>query len=382
GYNPVDATYYMIARLLPIVAALALVAVRRHWRTLLPVCALLAYCTLMHAATHAEGRLSDPLQPFLLILIAGAASPLWKFIPQPTISFESAAPRAAPTALPAPHTQAAPTAAARATIQDALFLSLTLVLSFGLYLLRLGFYSDDWSFLGYLHTSADQLLPGLFNAINGPQVQMRPLQVLYFASLYKLFGLNPLGYHVVNGSILVVGVLMFYLALRELDLPRPLALAVPLVYALLPHYATVRFWIAANQVNLSLALYFLSLYADLRTVRAGPRSFWGWKALSLFSLVSSGLAYEVALPLFVLNSALVWFHARRLGGAATLKRWGRAAQAGLLASNVLTVGLIMLFKLKTTIRIGGQTSFVSYMYWIARRALSLNYDQYDYGFNL
>ncbi|MGH2521103.1 MAG: hypothetical protein ACRDH2_01255, partial [Anaerolineales bacterium] len=63
-------------------------------------------------------------------------------------------------------------------------------------------------------------------------------------------------------------------------------------------------------------------------------------------------------------------------------RWGRAAQAGLLASNVLTVGLIMLFKLKTTIRIGGQTSFVSYMDWIARRALSLNYDQYDYGFNL
>jgi hypothetical protein len=39
---------------------------------LLPAYAVLAYCTLLHAATHAEARLSDPLQPLLLILIAGA----------------------------------------------------------------------------------------------------------------------------------------------------------------------------------------------------------------------------------------------------------------------------------------------------------------------
>jgi len=62
----------MIARALPIAALLAGVVLWRRWRALLPIYALLAYYTLLHAATHAEARLSEPLQPFLLILIAGA----------------------------------------------------------------------------------------------------------------------------------------------------------------------------------------------------------------------------------------------------------------------------------------------------------------------
>jgi hypothetical protein len=33
---------------------------------------LLVYFTLLHAVGHAEARLSEPLQPFLLVLISGA----------------------------------------------------------------------------------------------------------------------------------------------------------------------------------------------------------------------------------------------------------------------------------------------------------------------
>jgi hypothetical protein len=64
---------------------------------------------------------------------------------------------------------------------------------------------------------------------------------LTFAALDRLFGLNPLGYHIVNAFLLVAVAWLFYLVLRELRLPRLLCVALPLVYSTLPHYATNRF---------------------------------------------------------------------------------------------------------------------------------------------
>ena len=66
------AALFMPGLLLPVVALAAMLLLRRRWRELLPIHALLVYCTLVHAATHAEARLSEPLQPFLLLLVAGA----------------------------------------------------------------------------------------------------------------------------------------------------------------------------------------------------------------------------------------------------------------------------------------------------------------------
>ena len=47
-----------------------------------------------------------------------------------------------------------------------------------------------------------------------------------------------------------------------------------------------------------MALYFLSLYADLRVLRSREFVLWVWKLLSIVSLLASILAYEVTLPLF------------------------------------------------------------------------------------
>ena len=44
---------------------------------------------------------------------------------------------------------------------DVLFLTSVVALSVGLYVHRLGFYYDDWSILGYLHTAPDQSFFGL-----------------------------------------------------------------------------------------------------------------------------------------------------------------------------------------------------------------------------
>jgi 4-amino-4-deoxy-L-arabinose transferase-like glycosyltransferase len=72
GFDRRDAVGTMAARLLPLLALLAIVVLWRRRRALLPVYAVLIYATLLAAATHAEARLSEPLQPVLVILVAGA----------------------------------------------------------------------------------------------------------------------------------------------------------------------------------------------------------------------------------------------------------------------------------------------------------------------
>jgi hypothetical protein len=269
------------------------------------------------------------------------------------------------------------------TGQDCLFLSLVVLLSLVLYVRSLGFYSDDWSFLGYFRISADQSLPGLFRYMLSPQVQMRPVQVLYLSGLYWLFGFHPLGYHLVNTAVLVVIPLLFYVALRELGQPRIVALAVPIVYVLLPHYSTDRFWIAAIQANLSMALYFLSLYSDARAVRSRTASFWSWKLLGLLSLLGSTLAYEVALPLFLLNLLVVWSRGRQQDGSATTLPGGPPRVFVLMGSNLVALFAVLLFKRFSTIRIGDNSiGFAEYTYWILRRAVALNSADYDAGLNI
>ena len=71
GIPPREVAAMVAARsVVPLLALLSLLLVRRSWRRLLVPLALLVYCTLLHAATHAEARLSEPLQPLLFVLIA------------------------------------------------------------------------------------------------------------------------------------------------------------------------------------------------------------------------------------------------------------------------------------------------------------------------
>jgi ABC-type polysaccharide/polyol phosphate export permease len=78
GHTKQDVMLILFARMVPILALLAAVFLRRNWRILLPIYVVLIYYTLLHAATHAEARLSDPLQPFLMILLGGAVVLLGK----------------------------------------------------------------------------------------------------------------------------------------------------------------------------------------------------------------------------------------------------------------------------------------------------------------
>jgi hypothetical protein len=73
GFDPDAAVAVMVARALPLLALVSILTLWVQRRRLLPIYAILLYCTLLHAATHAEARLSEPLQPLLLVLLSGAA---------------------------------------------------------------------------------------------------------------------------------------------------------------------------------------------------------------------------------------------------------------------------------------------------------------------
>lgn len=226
----------------------------------------------------------------------------------------------------------------RGVAADALFLVLLAVLSVAPFLPSLGFYTDDWAFLAISANASDQSLGGMYRALL-PHDRMRPLAWLYRAALYKAFGLEPLPYHVVNTLVLALCALLFYLVLRELGTPRLYAVAAPAFWAVAPHYTALRFWYGGGfNASLAIALYLLSLYADLKGTRAAGVRRLGWAAASLLSLVASVLAYEIAVPLFFFNAFLVW---RRTRSAAAIP-W----------ANLAALAALVLYKLATTERFG------------------------------
>ncbi len=194
---------------------------------------------------------------------------------------------------------------------DSGFLVATVLLSASVYVTRLGFYSDDWSFLGTLETSDDKSRFGLFASQWDfhANLRMRPTQILYQGTLFSLFRLHPLGYHITNVLVFTGAVVLLYWTLIDAGVARPYALSVALVFAVLPNYSTDRFWMAAFGYSLTLALFLLSLYADLRAVRSGPGRLVPWKMASVAALPVAGLGYEVILPFALLSPIVVWIRA-------------------------------------------------------------------------
>jgi hypothetical protein len=187
---------------------------------------------------------------------------------------------------------------------DCLLIVAAAVAPIVIHLPRLGFYSDDWPFLARMSLARDQSFVGLLRELLVLDNAVRPVQWVCITALYKLFGLHPLGYHIANTTLIALASVLFYLCLRQLREPHLFVLAVPLLYALLPHYSTDRLWIAALQANLSACLFFMSFYADGRAVLS-IAAFWWWNALGVALVLLSGFAYEVFLPLVIMGSGLL-----------------------------------------------------------------------------
>jgi len=108
-----------------------------------------------------------------------------------------------------PATLRAPVPKRQLTIDASCLAAITAVSALS-YLPHLGFYSDDWSnlarFISEPHISLGSVLA---------ESASRPVQGAYFALLFKLFGLNPLGYHLVNTAVLSASISLLYLLLAR-----------------------------------------------------------------------------------------------------------------------------------------------------------------------
>lgn len=190
---------------------------------------------------------------------------------------------------------------------DAAFIGLIVVLSSALYAGSLGFHADDWALLGFLAFPPDPNLRVMLGHALDDVSGTRPVAWLYILLRHALFGTEPLGYHLLNSGLMAAAAMLYYVALRGLGQARALALAIVLVYALLPHYSTNRFWPASGQATLSAAAFFLCLWAQTHAV--GSRAM-AWRALALCGLIISALSYELFLPLLIAVPAVAWWFRR------------------------------------------------------------------------
>ncbi len=276
----------------------------------------------------------------------------------------------------------------RVAIQDCAFLFGIVLLSGLSYVSRLGFYFDDWSYWGIMYGSRDQSLTGLLHCLwsHSPDLHVRPVQALYLGLTYFTFGLHPLPYHLTNTLVLAFTAVLFYASLRELQLPHCITLAVPMVYALLPHYATDRFWIAAHQAVFSLAFFFLGLYAGLRATRGGRMYSFCLQAVSIGSFAIALLSYEVILGLLPASLLLTGY------GLYTKRRAHGGKPEGLMLRDVgyfpaaaVCLGLVFLYKTRVQIYVGSPyqlliSTHIGPLFWdVVKGAIKFNVLHYGVG---
>lgn len=267
----------------------------------------------------------------------------------------------------------------RSALIDCLFLVAIGALSMASYQFYLGFYSDDWALLASMRLSEGQSLIDVFKEIvRIHDNEIRPFQFLEFAALYKLFGLDPLGYHIINSTVLLLDFVLFYLLVRALGQPRLWALPICLMFMLAPSYSTDRFWIASAAANLSMLFFLLSLHAHWQARRHSEESFWRWETVAVLGVLASGFCYEVFLPLFLLATAALfvlelmagWSHSAhgRIVGKAVLHQ----------AAMVSAVALILVVKALWAPRVPRDLEFIGLVLWTGRTILKAGVINYGY----
>jgi len=238
------------------------------------------------------------------------------------------------------------------------------------YLSHLGFYSDDWGLLARFSASSSQSFAALVS-----DYPARPIQGIYLTLLFRAFGLNPLGYHLVNAAVLAASAALLCLLLVRLCFGRAQSFATTLLFVMLPQLSTVRVWYAAFQVPLSMALMLISMHCQLSFARSGKI---GWLGGAIIAAVLSVGAYEIFAPLIAgFAIALLFLRWRRSNGTVAGPR---------IAAAALVLALIMLAFVYKLVLSGGRAGPVAdperYLLGL-QQLFRIDYDwRVDSGLNL
>ena len=183
---------------------------------------------------------------------------------------------------------------ARPNVLNSICLALIVALLAAPFLSRLGFYCDDWSLLSDFQSDLADGHFGLQTMLRG--YEPRPLQGIYLASLFYVFGLDPLPHHLVNTTVLAAAIVAFYSLLVRMEMQRTLAFAAAVTLAVLPQLSTARVWYATFQIPLALLLALVSLHAQLSFVKGGR----AWLlVLAATCAIASMAGYEIFAPFII-----------------------------------------------------------------------------------
>ncbi len=244
------------------------------------------------------------------------------------------------------------------------------------YVAGLGFYYDDHFFLGIMSTSHDRSVPGLFDALarEDSKAWLRPAMYGGLAILFRLFGTNPLPYHLFVAALVPVCAVLLYLVLDRLRAPGFLAIGVPIVFAAAPHYSTDRFWLASYPAPASVALALAGFYALLRACEARGRGLTFWLFGGGVAIVLSVLLYEVAVPLLIVVVAAFWYRGRT--GFSSMRI--TAFTSSLLLTGVLVYKVIATTTLTTgsSYQLGYGTSFLHHIGYLVSGSVKVNFGTY------
>jgi len=175
------------------------------------------------------------------------------------------------------------------------------------YVLNLGFYSDDWYNLTVLWQKSTSGIAGQIHGLYQADHTMmqRPVQALYFATAFKLFGMHAVPYHLLNITAIAAATVTLYVAGGEVFGERWLAFVIALCFGLMPHYTSDRFWFTMQHANLSAAFAFLGTWSISRGTHGNAVRPAKWFILGAALFTLSFLSYEVMLGWIVASIVLV-----------------------------------------------------------------------------
>lgn len=181
-----------------------------------------------------------------------------------------------------------------------------------------GFYFDDWKIMRLLHFSARDY-GSLLNAyLFEPCALPRPVEQFHFSTIFYLFGVKSLPYHLVNGFFEIGAGIFLYLCLFQFSRSWIFSMCAAALFVLYPTHDATHYWVLASSATLSIFIYFASLYCWNNFVLSNRKS---WMFASIFLFAYSIYNYECCvpfIPLFLAGS--VWLKEGRWGDKANWKK--------------------------------------------------------------
>lgn len=254
--------------------------------------------------------------------------------------------------MPNPAAGANPLARARIPVQ-LLYLSAALLVTAGVYVQAVFFefvYDDFGQIVYNPQIKSWTLAMSYFKSHVWAQssniaLYYRPVFMLWLTANYKLFGLNPLYWHLAAiGLHLFCCILMYFFVLR-LTQDRWVAVFAVLLFGLHPAHVESVAWISGATEPLLGVLLLGCLLCYLKERDSGKIEAYGWQAASLVLASLAVLAKETALIIPALIFSYEWiFHQRGVFGKARLWSSVRAATPYIVISVLFLVARTLALK--------------------------------------